>query len=66
MRRDRGRHDPSAPGPGDGGTQEPAHDAVPAVDSRLIVREEGFKGYLGSSSGSCAAASWAPCPSSSP
>ncbi|MDT9687183.1 sugar ABC transporter permease [Streptomyces sp. P9(2023)] len=47
MRRDRGRHDPSAPGPGDGAAQEPAHDAVPAVDTRLIVREEGFKGYLG-------------------
>ncbi|MFJ3582184.1 sugar ABC transporter permease [Streptomyces sp. NPDC090127] len=47
MRRDRGRHDPSAPGPGNGGAQGPAHDAMPAVDTRLIVREEGIKGYLG-------------------
>lgn len=49
MRRDRGRRDPSAAGggPGDGAAQEPAHDSVPAVDTRLIVREEGFKGYLG-------------------
>ncbi|MFC9594693.1 sugar ABC transporter permease [Streptomyces sp. NPDC056944] len=27
--------------------QEPAPDAMPAVDSRLLVREEGLKGYLG-------------------
>ncbi|MEU6981857.1 sugar ABC transporter permease [Streptomyces sp. NPDC046324] len=47
MRRDRGRHDPSTPGAGDGTNQGPAHDALPAVDTRLIVREEGLKGYLG-------------------
>ncbi|MCT4351548.1 sugar ABC transporter permease [Streptomyces sp. Je 1-79] len=47
MRRDRGRHDPSFPGSGEGNSQGPAHDAVPAVDTRLIVREEGIKGYLG-------------------
>ncbi|MFE7514160.1 sugar ABC transporter permease [Streptomyces sp. NPDC057540] len=38
MRRDR------APG---GSAQEPAPDAMPAVDTRLLVREEGLKGYLG-------------------
>ncbi|MEH6373458.1 sugar ABC transporter permease [Streptomyces sp. KLMMK] len=27
--------------------QAPAHDAVPAVDPRLLVREEGFAGYWG-------------------
>ncbi|CAM5558640.1 hypothetical protein STANM309S_06515 [Streptomyces tanashiensis] len=27
--------------------EEPAPDAVPAVDSRLLVREEGIRGYLG-------------------
>ncbi|WP_314622669.1 sugar ABC transporter permease [Streptomyces stackebrandtii] len=27
--------------------QEPAEGAVPAVDTRLLVREEGVKGYLG-------------------
>ncbi|MEU3688406.1 sugar ABC transporter permease [Streptomyces narbonensis] len=32
---------------GDAGTQEPAQGAVPAVDARLLVREEGIKGYLG-------------------
>ncbi|MFE5946356.1 sugar ABC transporter permease [Streptomyces sp. NPDC056480] len=42
MRRDRGR-DPSGAEPG----QEPASGAVPAVDTRLLVREEGIKGYLG-------------------
>ncbi|MEU7038320.1 sugar ABC transporter permease [Streptomyces sp. NPDC046237] len=47
MRRDRGRHDPSAPGSGNGANQGPAHDAMPAVDTRLIVREQGLKGYLG-------------------
>ncbi|MFD0141928.1 MULTISPECIES: sugar ABC transporter permease [unclassified Streptomyces] len=47
MKRDRGRHDPSTPGSGDAAGQEPAHDAMPAVDARLIVREEGIKGYLG-------------------
>ncbi|MEU4065025.1 sugar ABC transporter permease [Streptomyces wedmorensis] len=31
----------------DDATQEPAPGAVPAVDSRLLVREEGFKGYIG-------------------
>ncbi|MFF6772395.1 sugar ABC transporter permease [Streptomyces sp. NPDC012637] len=33
--------------PEDAATQEPAPQAVPAVDSRLIVREEGFRGYVG-------------------
>ncbi|MFF5932346.1 sugar ABC transporter permease [Streptomyces sp. NPDC012508] len=47
MRRDRGRHDPSTPGSGNGADQGPAHDAMPAVDTRLIVREQGLKGYLG-------------------
>ncbi|MET7756427.1 sugar ABC transporter permease [Streptomyces sp. NPDC005389] len=41
MRRDRGR-DPSGADAG----QEPAPGAVPAVDTRLLVREEGVKGYL--------------------
>ncbi|MCX5230645.1 sugar ABC transporter permease [Streptomyces sp. NPDC006553] len=41
MRRDRGR-DPSDADAG----QEPAPGAVPAVDTRLLVREEGVKGYL--------------------
>ncbi|MEK9520938.1 sugar ABC transporter permease [Streptomyces sp. NPDC087908] len=45
MRRDRGR-DPSGGSP-DAGSQEPASGAVPAVDTRLLVREEGIKGYLG-------------------
>lgn len=27
--------------------QEPAHDAMPAVDTRLLVREEGIRGYAG-------------------
>ncbi|MDV5149954.1 sugar ABC transporter permease [Streptomyces sp. SBC-4] len=40
MSRDRDRAD-------DGATQEPAQGAVPAVDTRLLVREEGVKGYLG-------------------
>ncbi|MGW8352308.1 sugar ABC transporter permease [Streptomyces wedmorensis] len=31
----------------DDATQEPAPGAMPAVDSRLLVREEGFKGYIG-------------------
>ncbi|GGT15521.1 sugar ABC transporter permease [Streptomyces purpureus] len=30
----------------DASAQEPAPDAVPAVDTRLLVREEGLKGYL--------------------
>ncbi|MFI1935982.1 sugar ABC transporter permease [Streptomyces purpureus] len=30
----------------DTSAQEPAPDAVPAVDTRLLVREEGLKGYL--------------------
>lgn len=34
-------------GADDGATQEPAKGAVPAVDTRLMVREEGIKGYLG-------------------
>ncbi|WP_406065113.1 sugar ABC transporter permease [Streptomyces sp. NBC_01077] len=42
MRRDRGR------GPsGADDAQEPATGAMPAVDTRLLVREEGLKGYLG-------------------
>ncbi|MYS07074.1 sugar ABC transporter permease [Streptomyces sp. SID6041] len=45
MRRDRGRG-PSGGSP-DAGSQEPASGAVPAVDTRLLVREEGIKGYLG-------------------
>ncbi|MGW8887160.1 sugar ABC transporter permease [Streptomyces sp. NPDC055749] len=39
MRRERG--------PDDSAAQEPARDAMPAVDTRLLVREEGIKGYLG-------------------
>ncbi|WP_329113535.1 sugar ABC transporter permease [Streptomyces sp. NBC_01353] len=39
MKRDRGRDDASA--------QEPAREAMPAVDTRLLVREEGLRGYLG-------------------
>ncbi|MFE1546140.1 sugar ABC transporter permease [Streptomyces sp. NPDC058718] len=39
MSRDRDRADAAA--------QEPAEGAVPAVDTRLLVREEGVKGYLG-------------------
>ncbi|KOG36723.1 MULTISPECIES: sugar ABC transporter permease [Streptomyces] len=31
----------------DDATQEPAPGALPAVDSRLLVREEGLKGYVG-------------------
>ncbi|MFD0148193.1 sugar ABC transporter permease [Streptomyces sp. NPDC055721] len=31
----------------DAAAQEPAEGAVPAVDTRLLVREEGVKGYLG-------------------
>ncbi|MFE0647119.1 sugar ABC transporter permease [Streptomyces sp. NPDC059534] len=38
--------DHRAPDP-DGATQEAANGAMPAVDSRLLVREEGIKGYLG-------------------
>ncbi|MEW2029576.1 sugar ABC transporter permease [Streptomyces roseifaciens] len=34
-------------GNGNGNGQAPAHDAVPAVDPRLLVREEGFAGYWG-------------------
>ncbi|WP_318210509.1 MULTISPECIES: ABC transporter permease subunit [unclassified Streptomyces] len=44
MRRDRGRG-PS--GADDSASQEPAPGAVPAVDARLLVREEGLKGYVG-------------------
>ncbi|MFE5710239.1 sugar ABC transporter permease [Streptomyces sp. NPDC056501] len=40
MSRDRERADDAA-------AQEPAEGAVPAVDTRLLVREEGVKGYLG-------------------
>ncbi|MFF0559512.1 sugar ABC transporter permease [Streptomyces sp. NPDC004266] len=39
MRRDRT--------PGDTSAQEPAPQSMPAVDTRLLVREEGLKGYLG-------------------
>ncbi|SEB72270.1 sugar ABC transporter permease [Streptomyces sp. TLI_105] len=39
MRRDRA--------PGDAAAQEPASESMPAVDTRLLVREEGLKGYLG-------------------
>ncbi|MFC9699637.1 sugar ABC transporter permease [Streptomyces sp. NPDC056943] len=40
MSRDRDRAE-------DAVTREPAEGAVPAVDTRLLVREEGLKGYLG-------------------
>ncbi|MFF3838904.1 sugar ABC transporter permease [Streptomyces sp. NPDC001930] len=43
MRRDRGR----GPSGADDAAQEPASGAMPAVDTRLLVREEGLKGYLG-------------------
>ncbi|MEV6329148.1 sugar ABC transporter permease [Streptomyces sp. NPDC051909] len=33
--------------PEDAGTQAPAPEAMPAVDTRLIVREEGLRGYVG-------------------
>ncbi|MFF9193993.1 sugar ABC transporter permease [Streptomyces sp. NPDC014779] len=33
--------------PAEGGAQAPAPESLPAVDTRLIVREEGFRGYLG-------------------
>ncbi|MCC3775125.1 sugar ABC transporter permease [Streptomyces sp. UNOB3_S3] len=36
---------PSPEPAADGNGQAPAHDAVPAVDPRLLVREEGFAGY---------------------
>ncbi|MFF5923893.1 sugar ABC transporter permease [Streptomyces flavochromogenes] len=42
MRRDRGR----GPSGADDTGQEPAPGAVPAVDTRLLVREEGVKGYV--------------------
>ncbi|MER5966025.1 sugar ABC transporter permease [Streptomyces sp. NPDC002057] len=42
MRRDRGR----SPSGADDASQEPASGAMPAVDTRLLVREEGVKGYL--------------------
>ena len=45
MNGDRDRADASR-GPEDV-TQEPAPGAMPAVDARLLVREEGIKGYLG-------------------
>ncbi|WP_414720941.1 sugar ABC transporter permease [Streptomyces sp.] len=45
MNGDRDRADASR-GPEDV-TQEPAPGAMPAVDARLLVREEGVKGYLG-------------------
>ncbi|MEU8528568.1 MULTISPECIES: sugar ABC transporter permease [Streptomyces] len=45
MSHDRGRSDAS--GTPEDEVQEPAPGAVPAVDTRLIVREEGIKGYLG-------------------
>ncbi|MDV9188722.1 sugar ABC transporter permease [Streptomyces sp. SR27] len=41
MRRDRGR----GPSGADDATREPASGAVPAVDTRLLVRAEGVKGY---------------------
>ncbi|WP_328940769.1 sugar ABC transporter permease [Streptomyces sp. NBC_00250] len=44
MRRDRGR---GSSGADESANQEPAPGAVPAVDTRLLVREEGIKGYLG-------------------
>ncbi|MFB7586879.1 sugar ABC transporter permease [Streptomyces sp. NPDC056169] len=40
MSRDRDRAEDAA-------TQEPAKGSVPAVDTRLLVREEGIKGYVG-------------------
>ncbi|MFJ5098228.1 sugar ABC transporter permease [Streptomyces sp. NPDC088557] len=40
----RGDRDRGADGPGGAG-QEPAPGAVPAVDTRLLVREEGIRGY---------------------
>ncbi|GHF98961.1 sugar ABC transporter permease [Streptomyces zaomyceticus] len=43
MRGDRGR----GPSGGAGDGQEPAPGALPAVDTRLLVREEGLKGYVG-------------------
>ncbi|MFI8288022.1 sugar ABC transporter permease [Streptomyces sp. ms191] len=39
MSRDRGTDDTSS--------QDPARGSMPAVDTRLLVREEGIKGYLG-------------------
>ncbi|MER6098543.1 sugar ABC transporter permease [Streptomyces sp. NPDC001728] len=42
MRRDRG----SGPSGTDDASREPASGAVPAVDTRLLVREEGIKGYV--------------------
>ncbi|MET8509636.1 sugar ABC transporter permease [Streptomyces sp. NPDC004787] len=46
--RDRDR-DTGDRGTGDrgAGAQAPAPESLPAVDTRLIVREEGFRGYLG-------------------
>ncbi|MGW6392919.1 sugar ABC transporter permease [Streptomyces sp. NPDC055103] len=49
MSSDRDRTDPTK-GSGvrdDAASQEPAEGAVPAVDARLLVREEGVKGYVG-------------------
>ena len=63
MRRDRGRG-PS--GAGDSASQEPAPGAVPAVDTRLLVREEGLKGYVGEFRRKMRSGSWGRCPSCSP
>ncbi|WP_053647506.1 MULTISPECIES: sugar ABC transporter permease [unclassified Streptomyces] len=43
MKRDRDRPSEDV----DRASQEPASGAVPAVDTRLLVREEGVRGYLG-------------------
>ncbi|MET9932221.1 MULTISPECIES: sugar ABC transporter permease [unclassified Streptomyces] len=45
MKRD--RLSKGAGGAADRASQEPAPGAVPAVDTRLLVREEGVKGYVG-------------------
>ncbi|MFF4871869.1 sugar ABC transporter permease [Streptomyces sp. NPDC000961] len=37
----------NAGGAADNASQEPAPGSVPAVDTRLLVREEGLKGYVG-------------------
>ncbi|MFJ5937596.1 sugar ABC transporter permease [Streptomyces sp. NPDC093071] len=45
MKRD--RLSGNAGGAADNASQEPAPGSVPAVDTRLLVREEGLKGYVG-------------------